>query len=262
MIYIQRSLHTFFDLKKSLLPQFMALKGETFRAHKNRLTQRILLGKNYYFIKQHQKIRLKEFFKNILQGRIPITSARNEWQAIQKLQALGLATPRIIAFGEKGLTPLTRTSFVMMEALNNTLSLETFCAAWPTHPPAFLTKLKLIKSVALIARCLHEHGINHRDFYLCHFLLRPESLQSDAVQLYLIDLHRAGIRRKIPRRWLIKDLAGLYFSSKSIGLTQKDLFRFVKYYRQKTLREILFSDQKLFQQVIMRGERLYADHQT
>jgi hypothetical protein len=43
----------------------------------------------------------------------------------------------------------------------------------------------------------------------------------------LIDLHRAQLRKKTPRRWVVKDVAGLYFSVMDIGLTQRDLFRFV-----------------------------------
>jgi heptose I phosphotransferase len=46
-----------------------------------------------------------------------------------------------------------------------------------------------------------------------------------------MDLHRVQIRRKVPTRWLLKDLAGLYFSAWDIGLTQRDLLTFVREYK-------------------------------
>ena len=80
------------------------------------------------------------------------------------------------------------------------------------------------------------------------------------IKLYLIDLHRAQIRRSTPKRWVIKDLTGLYFSSKDIGLTQRDLYRFMKMYRNKPLREIIGSEKTFWQKVVERGEQLYRDH--
>ncbi len=54
----------------------------------------------------------------------------------------------------------------------------------------------------------------------------------------MIDLHRAQIRRRTPRRWLVKDLAGLYFSAMDIGLTRTDRLRFIRAYEQKPLRDV------------------------
>ncbi len=47
------------------------------------------------------------------------------------------------------------------------------------------------------------------------------------------------MRTKTPERWVIKDLAGLYFSSLDAGLTHRDYFRFMKHYRNRRLRDIL-----------------------
>jgi hypothetical protein len=97
--------------------------------------------------------------------------------------------------------------------------------------------------------------MNHRDFYICHFL------RNNAGELSLIDLHRAGIRSTTPERWVIKDLAGLYFSSKNLGLTQRDYFRFMKVYRQEALRVILQREKPFWDKVKNLGEKLYRDHQ-
>jgi heptose I phosphotransferase len=94
-----------------------------------------------------------------------------------------------------------------------------------------------------MVRRMHAHGLNHRDCYLCHFHLDTASgrdgLKADKLRLYVIDLHRAQIRRRTPRRWLIKDLAGLYFSALGLGLTRTDRWRFIMAYEQKPLRQVL-----------------------
>lgn len=258
------------DIKTCLAPtpdafdQLMNLQGERYRHLEGRSTQRIQLGNKTYFIKQHRGIGWKEIVKNLSQGRLPVLGAKNEWLAIQQCAALGISVPTLFAYGERGWNPAQKESFVLMEALAPTLSLEDWCATWPLTPPAFAVKQKVIKSVAQIVKTLHANGINHRDCYLCHFLLDTsrgvQALTPDQIKLSLIDLHRAQIRRLTPVRWIIKDLSGLYFSSKDIGLTQRDYFRFMKVYSGKTLRDCLNEDNLFWQKVKARGEQLYRHH--
>lgn len=258
IFYLDQSLVPFFSKEKNRFDQLMSLQGEVFRSLENRRTQKIKLGDKYFFIKQHFGVGFKEIFKNLLQLRLPIVSAKNEWLAIQRLETLSIPTQKIVAFGERGLNPATRQSFLMTEALPEHTSLEHFCAAWNDHAPSFSLKYALIQKVAQIAKTLHENGINHRDFYLCHFLLQKN--EKNAIFLYLIDLHRAQIRTQTPARWIIKDLSGLYFSSKAVGLTQRDLLRFMRAYRQQPLREIFNKEFGFWQKVKKRGDQLYSEH--
>ncbi len=239
----------------------MGLRGECFRHQNGRMTQRITLGEKSYFIKQHSGVGWKEIVKNVLQLRWPVLSAKNEWRAIQKLQSLGISVPTVIACGQRGYHPARLQSFVLLEELAPVISLEELCLNWRTNKPAFSFKHNMIKEMARIARILHQNGINHRDFYICHFLLdtSDRAKSSNKIRLFLIDLHRAQIRRLTPMRWIIKDLAGLYFSSKEIGLTQRDLYRFMQYYSQKSLRDIMDSKHGFWLKVKERGEKLYCD---
>src|SRR5690606_40875569 len=51
-------------------------------------------------------------------------------------------------------------------------------------------------------------GVNHRDCYICHFLLHTDkAVDPDDLRLSVIDLHRAQVRDATPRRWRDKDLA-------------------------------------------------------
>lgn len=265
-LYLQNNIQKYFSNSPSCFDQVMALRGESFRHQKGRITQRVMLGEKSFFIKQHHGVGWKEIAKNILQGRLPVISAKNEWQAIYKLQSLDVSVPTIVGYGERGCNPARLQSFLLMEELTPTISLEDLAKHWQNEAPSFLLKCKLIEAVARIARILHENGMNHRDFYICHFLLDISQglLHIDPyhIKLYLIDLHRVQIRRLTPRRWIIKDLSSLYFSSMDIGLTRRDLYRFMKAYRKKPLRVILATEKTFWQKVTHRGKQLYCDHFT
>lgn len=234
----------------------MAIQGQGYRQLEGRKTQRVKIGEHFYFIKQHEGIGWKEVFKNLLQLRLPVVSANNEKVALQKLQTLGVAVPQVMGFGKRGYNPAFLQSFILLQELSPTESLEEMCRHWRDTPPTFQFKRRLIAEVARMVRLMHENGINHRDCYLCHFLWNEGTSQ-----LYLIDLHRAQVRRKTPKRWLCKDLAGLYFSSLGMGLTRSDYFYFMCQYRNKSLQEIIKNENEFWQQVKKRGEQLYCENQ-
>lgn len=253
-LYLDQNIKNFFPEPQFAFDQLMSIRGEIFRELENRRTQKVILGKKTYFIKQHFGIGWKEIFKNLVQFKLPIYSAKNEWKAIQKLHSLNLPAQKIVGYGIRGLNPARMQSFILTEEIMHSVSLEDFCKPWKISPPTFQLKQQLIQKVAHIARAIHENGMNHRDFYLCHFL------QSDNLFLYLIDLHRAKIRRVTPKRWIIKDLAGLYFSSKEIRLTSRDLLRFMKEYRNNSLYNLINKESAFWQKVKQRGDKLYQRH--
>ncbi len=255
------SSHTELRVKEAaVFESYMRLQGECFRKQDGRCTQRVFLEQQSYFIKQHSGVGWKEIFKNLFQLKLPVLSAKNEWRAIMRLRKQHVLTPRLKAYGSRGWNPARLRSFILMEEIQPAVSLEDFCRDWKNHPPAFSLKLALIRKLAAIAKTMHETGIHHRDFYLCHFLLDPRSLKEKKLLLYLIDLHRAGLHLSPRSRWIIKDLAGLYFSSKEQGLSQRDYFRFIKHYRMKPLRAIIEEEKPFWRRVTIRGEKLYHAH--
>lgn len=257
-VYLHPDLKQYFVGAEPLFDQIMALGGERFRHQDGRMTQRIKLGDKYYFIKQHTGVGWKEIVKNLLQLRMPVISAENEWQAIAKLKSVGIDVPVVVGYGKRGINPATLESFVLMEELAPTISLEDWCLSWQKTLPSFIEKRRLLAEVARIARTMHQNGMNHRDFYLCHFLLH-QPLDLANIQLSLIDLHRVRIRQTTPERWVIKDLAGLYFSCKDTLVTQRDLYRFMVIYRKQSLRELLNMEATFWQKVKARGNT-YRDH--
>lgn len=219
--------------------EFMALQGEVFRSVKDRQTHKVTLGGQSVFIKKHYGVGWSEILKNLLSLKWPILGARNEWQAIQRLNAIGIATTPLLAYGERGCDPAHKQSFVVTRDLGDIVTLEELCELWEAQPPPLQLKRQLISSVAALASRFHAHGMWHRDFYLCHFALQRSALAAPSPQLHLMDLHRVEIYKKLPENKRLKDLAGLYFSALHIGLTLRDVLRFLKIYYQQPLRQIL-----------------------
>lgn len=218
----------------------MRLDGEIFRNVDGRKTLRFFLDNEGFFIKQHFGIGWAEIFKNILQLKLPVLSAKNEYLAIRRLEALSIDTMEIVKYEKRGLNPARIESYLITKELDNTVSLEDYCEQWIRKKPDFLEKQILIKKVGIIAKKMHENGINHRDFYICHFLLKKTDNKIEENSLIsLIDLHRAQLRDKVPERWLLKDLSALCFSAMNIGLTTRDFLRFIKWYRGNDLRNIM-----------------------
>ena len=166
------------DLKPCLeegreFDQLMDMHGEVYRdmPQEGRITLRFACGGRSFFIKIHKGVGWREIFKNLFNFRKPVVGARNEWQAIEMLDSLGIATTPLAAFGERGSNPASKQSFVVTRDLGKTISLEDLVKDWPQKPPPVQLKRALIRETAHIGRVLHSNGVNHRDFYLCHFLL-------------------------------------------------------------------------------------------
>jgi len=235
---------------------FMDRKGEVYRSMDGRTTLRFYEQGFSYFIKIHTGIGWREIVKNLVQFKWPVLGAKNEYLAIRRLTSLGIDTMTLVGYETKGWNPAKIKSFVVTEELTDTISLEDYCANWSESSPKFSEKQLLIRKVAQIAKKMHESGVNHRDFYICHFLMNKTVHVTHDVRLFLIDLHRAQLRSKIPERWLIKDLSALYFSAMHIGLTKRDIFRFIKIYGGCALRDCFEADAKLWNKVGQKAERL------
>ncbi len=226
---------------------------------RGRRTLRFELQGRGYYLKLHWGVGWREILKNLVGGRLPVLGAEQEWRALQKLPLLGIETMQLQAYGRKGWNPARLRSFVVTAELENTISLERYCAGWKASPPDPGIKWRLIERVAEMTRKLHAGGLNHRDLYLCHFLLQqPWSGGREDLHLYLIDLHRVQQRRRVPLRWQAKDLGSLWFSAMEIGLTRRDLLRFLRAYFEAPLRRILEGEQALLQATQRRALALQA----
>ncbi|VXB08540.1 lipopolysaccharide core heptose(I) kinase RfaP [Pseudomonas sp. 8O] len=239
-----------------------ALQGQVYRELEGRRTLRTEVDGRGYFVKIHRGIGWGEIAKNLLTAKAPVLGAAQEWQAIQRLTEVGVPTMTAVAYGERGSNPARQHSFIVTEELAPTVDLEQLSLNWAQQPPKPALKWALICEVAQMTGNMHRAGVNHRDCYICHFLLHTDRpIQASDLRLSVIDLHRAQVRSATPRRWRDKDLAALYFSALHIGLTRRDKLRFLNSYfaaagNERPLRQILREEAALLLWLQRKADRL------
>jgi hypothetical protein len=96
----------------------------------------------------------------------------------------------------------------------------------------------LLAATADLAALMHTRGLHHRDLYLCHFMVRPESPGGSAADIRLIDTARVRPLRGIfgRGRWVVKDLAQFLYSTLALPVTQAQRDAWLEHYcRQRGL---------------------------
>lgn len=243
-----------------------ALEGQVLRNMNGRRTFRFDVNGSHYYAKVYQGVGWGEILKNLAQLKLPVLSARNEWEALKILHRIGVETMTPVAFGLRGRDPAHLQSFIITKELVDTTDLREFSLDWRRKPPSPQLKKALIERIVSMVRRMHAAGMNHRDCYICHFHLHVPSIQErmdpENLHVFVIDLHRAQMRRRVPRRWRIKDLAGLYFSAADIGLTRTDLLRCMQAYEQTSWREVVRDRSRFWKNVVRTAVRLYKKHHS
>lgn len=212
----------------------MRLSGKAFREVPGRKTMRVQINNKNYFIKQHFGVGWGEIFKNLSTFKMPILSAMTEVKAIKKLDEIGIATTPLVAFGQRGCNPATLQSFVITEDLGDILTLEDVGKAWLESAPDNAFRLAVLQALGQLAGKFHAAGLCHRDFYLCHFVVKKTEFESGNINLHLIDLHRVLQGQPSHGAAAMKDMAGLYFSMLQIGLTAADFSVIKQHYLPQT----------------------------
>ncbi len=238
------------------------LTGEIVRQVKNRRTIKTVIGGRDCYVKLHTGVGWRQILKDLGMLKLPVLGADNEYQAVKLLHRLDISTTPLYGFGSKGRNPARRQSFIITRDVGNLLTLEDAALIWQSAPPSPMFRRMLVRETARISRLIHSHGINHRDYYICHFLIVGSDRQTGYIpdtppKLCLIDLHRAQIRSATPYRWRLKDIAGIWFSAMDAGLSHKDTFRFIKEYTQKPLKQALREHRGFWKDVQRQAEKLY-----
>lgn len=158
--------------------------------------------------------------------------AMQEWDHLNWAKQQGMPVPAAVAAAEF-IGPWGRLqSMLAVEELADMLPLHEAipqAAALLDHVMFRHWKRGLTKELARLARALHERRCFHRDFYLCHFYIRGAAVEGMTEwrgQVHVIDLHRLARHAWTWRRWQVKDLAQLLFSSEIAGVDARDRLRF------------------------------------
>ena len=208
----------------------------------DRVTSRIVLDdggrERAFYIKRHGPAPWREYAKALVRLRWPIVGAENEWSAILRFHHVGIPTMTPVVLGRDG-----RHSFLMTEAIEGCVKLsdwlETHLAEVGDADRSPPETRELIAAVARVARTMHRAGMHHQDFYAGH-LLTP----ADRPEVHVIDLGRVRTQCRLSRHWIVKDLAQLHYSTRS--LSRGDRIRFLRAYLGRPLRN---ADRQLIRQV-------------
>jgi hypothetical protein len=182
--------------------------------------------KRPFFLKRYTPPTARDRLKAYLRLKCPAPGARQEWHAMWIFLQVGIPGPVPVAWGQNG-----EDSLVLSEGVIHVMRLSEWAERYlgegfGSNPQVLSAKRKIIKEVANIVGRMHAEGLHHQDLYLCHFLCGSEQ---DGLPLTLIDLQRVKRHRRLPRRWQVKDLAQLHFSSAQY-MTRQDILRFWKAY--------------------------------
>lgn len=230
--------------------------GDVARAMRDRETRRFVYDGQAFYRKWHRGVGWGEIIKNLIRCRAPVLGAQNEWDALRKLAAVGVPSLTPVAFGRRGKNPARQESFIVTRELANCVQLDDF---FRETAVSVQIKWRIIQRVAEIVRHMHSAGINHRDLYLCHFMLQIPLL--DEPSIHLVDLHRAQLRPQVPIRWQVKDLGALWFSAMDLPFTSRDALRFLKHYYAADIKTIMAAHSSVLQRSRARARATYKrDH--
>jgi heptose I phosphotransferase len=118
--------------------------------------------------------------------------------------------------------------------------------------PKLLEKREMIQEIAAITRRMHTMGFNHRDFYCGHLFVRKDG---DRNEWRVLDLQRVDRRKWFRRRWIVKDLAAIYFSAPRPMITRTDCMRFLVHYLGSP--ERVRTSRRLLRQIVRKTDRIH-----
>jgi len=182
------------------------------------------------FLKRYDQPPWPVQIRRLLLRRPHHSTAWWEWQQLRRLRRTGIPTPAPVAFAEKMTGWLEKRSFIALAAAPGE-SLERWVPQnmlGPAHTLSFAARRNLVQRLAMLVRSLHQAGFRHRDLYLSHVFVDFDRTNQPC--LTLIDLQRVFRPRWRRRRWLIKDLAALHYSSPARAVHATDRLRFLLTY--------------------------------
>jgi len=186
------------------------------------------------YLKKHHVRTWRSWLRAKLGIGHPVSSGYVEARNVARLTRDCIPVMRLVAYGEKLHADGLFESFVITVELKGYTQLDHFLRERFAARDDDLTKhrdpdlKRLIGDAAALAGAFHAAGYNHRDLYCCHFFV-AEPVQGEFA-IRLIDLQRVDHRRRLRRRWIVKDLAQLAYSAPRDRISRTQRMAFIKRY--------------------------------
>jgi len=179
------------------------------------------------FLKRYDRPPISAQLKNWLSAKKRISCGFAEVDAARQLAAMGINTPKMVAWGQQWGGVFEKRSFAAIEKIPGGESLERSLPGFfngPATSENLILRRRFIRQLAAFIRKFHDTGYRHRDLYLCHIFRTPDD------QFYLIDLARAFRPMLLGALYRIKDVAQLHYSAPAKYFSKTDRLRFLRAY--------------------------------
>lgn len=206
------------------------LHKENMAKHRSRLKFELADTQKTLFLKRYNNVPKITQLKNWLSRNNKASTADYDRLPPQELKLAGIDAPKTIAYGSEWDGLFEKRSFMFMENVENGISLEEKLPEYfydLNYPSRHKLRCEFINKLADFTRKFHDTGYRHRDYYLCHIFLVNEN------NFCLIDMHRSFKPGLSSKRYRLKDLTQLHYSSPGDLISQADRLRFYLRYRGK-----------------------------
>lgn len=202
------------------------------------------------YVKRYLPLPFKERVKNLFSLKRGFNNAFHEWNALLAFHRHGLPTIMPVAVARSG----NRSCNITLGIRNYIRGSEIFA---PDSPLTTGERKDVVKQIAWFAAKMHACNMAHQDFYLVHMFFDKD----DYTTMYLIDLQRVVLAKRLSRRWLVKDLAQLIFSAR--GLFSADeiklfMLEYVTNYNAISTKKIEFL---VFKDAFIKTTRIIKRHE-
>ncbi len=231
---------------------FWDLKDEPVKAEvPERRTGRFFLQRGQgegveLFIKKYRPLPVSSRLKGLFSLKWEHHDGLHEWRALVLFHKNMLPTLIPVAAGRAG-----RNTFCVTLGLKNYERASRLLDEGSRLSAS--ERLNLIEKIGTYAARMHKKGFAHQDLYLLHFFVKLPDMVP-----FLIDLQRVVIQKNLRRRWAIKDIAQLLFSSRLV-LSEKEIGHLLDSYCNEIGFDIR-KDRRLFRDIEKKAAWMMKRH--
>ncbi len=193
-----------------------------------------------FYLKRFNRPPFRRQWSRWKEGHLFTSTAGVEWHNATALAEAGISAAQPAACGEQMIGPWEQRSFILLKEVPGQ-SLEKWVPQKlsPTTQEENLAdrRVRLYELADFVAK-FHTAGFVHRDLYLSHIFIHEDDCENQSSgrtggRYTLIDLQRVFQPRWRKRRWVVKDLAALHYSTPASGIRRWERLRFIcRYARQ------------------------------
>jgi tRNA A-37 threonylcarbamoyl transferase component Bud32 len=143
----------------------------------------VVFFENEVYIKEIRYKKLRSLIKGVFQG-----NACEEGKKLLKLSKLGIPVPQVLGFGEEKHFLLLKRDILATRSIPDAIPMSDYLRTQYLQIGSDQKK-KLIRSLALFIKSLHEAGIFQEDLHIGNIMIK--SMKGD-YSFFLLDAHNIG----------------------------------------------------------------------